>query len=499
MILSRHRGPGRFFATLLLVGVPPLLVLAALVALAPGAVERVGVWPVAIFIGLLAVAWSGIVAVAFAGYFGIAGPDASLLAAPGHAHGAGAGAETDAVAPIAATLAERNRQIALLAARARGSLHIDDPRAAVHHVVSTAREVTGDPVWALSVVSSTHAAIPAGVYGPDAEAGAAPIEDVHRWAATADRGDGSRGTRYVDGHWGAFVTVDVISNEEITAVLLAPRAGRPAPVGAESDLLALIGEYAAATIEHGMLLERVRAQAADLGRLATMQRDFLRGVTHDLQAPLTSIRALAAEASSTVADPETADDLAAISHQADRLGRMVGQLLAMSRLEGGALEPRQEVFRAEGVIRRAWRALHADRPLDLETSGVEHLTLADPDRFEQVIWALLDNAVRYSPAGSPVEVRVAGRFDGDRLVSRIEVRDHGIGLSDEDRTRAFERFYRSDRARAVAPNGSGIGLHTAAGLIAAMSGSIALEAAGGGGTRVTIELPAEEAQLHEGG
>src|SRR5690606_17554077 len=100
-------------------------------------------------------------------------------------------------------------------------------------------------------------------------------------------------------------------------------------------------------------------------------------------------------------------DLDTISHQADRLRRMVGQLLIASRLEAGAFTPGQEVFAVPPIIERTWAALRADRPFELVVEGSPHLAVADQDRLEQVIWALLDNAVKYSPPASAISVRVA--------------------------------------------------------------------------------------------
>ena len=81
---------------------------------------------------------------------------------------------------------------------------------------------------------------------------------------------------------------------------------------------------------------------------------------------------------------------------------MVSQLLVASRLEVGAITPAQEVFHAQPVIRRTWAALRADRTFDLVDDGPPHLVVADEDRFEQVLWAVLDNAVKYSQPGSHV-------------------------------------------------------------------------------------------------
>jgi signal transduction histidine kinase len=119
--------------------------------------------------------------------------------------------------------------------------------------------------------------------------------------------------------------------------------------------------------------------------------------------------------------------------------------------------------------------------------GAAHLAVADPDRLEQVLWALFDNAVKYSPAGSPIDIRIAPV--GDQLA--ITVRDRGAGMDDATRGQAFEQFYRSDRARKLAPDGSGVGLYAARGLIEAMGGSIGIESRIGEGTAITLRIPAE--------
>ena len=246
-------------------------------------------------------------------------------------------------------------------------------------------------------------------------------------------------------------------------------------------------------MEHALLVEQLRAQTEELNRMASVQSDFLRGVTHDLQTPLTRVSALAAEVGEQPQLSEASRaDLETISHQADRLRRMVAQLLVASRLEVGALQPAQEVFRVEPIVQRTWDALRAGRPFQLEVAGIPHLVVADPDRFEQVLWALLDNAVKYSPAGSAVAVRLSGdRAAARELQSVIQIRDEGSGMDEEAQARAFEQFYRSETARRLAPDGSGVGLYAARGLVEAMGGTIEIASRLGGGTTVTLTLPAE--------
>jgi signal transduction histidine kinase len=115
------------------------------------------------------------------------------------------------------------------------------------------------------------------------------------------------------------------------------------------------------------------------------------------------------------------------------------------------------------------------------------LAVGDPDRLEQVLWAVLDNAVKYSPPGSPIGVRVEGAGDW----REIAVSDQGRGMAPEVRDRAFDQFFRAEEARKSAPDGSGIGLYAARGLVEAMGGTIDIDSTPGSGTTVRVRLPAE--------
>ena len=255
-----------------------------------------------------------------------------------------------------------------------------------------------------------------------------------------------------------------------------------------------MGQHAGIALEHSLLYAKVRSQADELHRLASVQADFLRGVTHDLQTPLTSIGALAAELQANDSMPEAARaDLESIGHQAERLRRMVGQLLVASRLEAGAFTPQQEVFAVEPLVERTWTALRANRPFDTAVEGPPHLAVADPYRLEQVLWAVLDNAIKYSPAGSPISVHISA---GDGRLE-ISVTDRGMGMDATTQGRAFEQFYRSENARKLAPDGSGVGLYAARGIMEAMDGSIEVASTLGAGTNVTLALPAELSGLAE--
>lgn len=485
----------RIFLVLLIVALPPLLLLSLLFAFGDGLVQRLGQGTTLLVVALAAVGWAAVVSLITSRSFGRDLESLIQLAERGPSDDP---ASSAAERRLALALDERNHQLGELAAYVREAPITENAAVVARRVVAAVRSVTANPTWSFAVLgTSAPEDLKPGVYEADEHDAVEPIGELHRWASVADE-ENTSGVRYSDGPWGAFVIVDIGEEDLVHGVLIAPWQGRPEPSAAERELLLLIAQHAALALEHALLYARVRRQAEELDRMADIQRDFLRGITHDLQTPLTSIRAVASElrAAPDLAD-SAVDDLAVIEQQADRLRRMVAQLLAMSRLEAGALEPRIDVVRVEPLVRRTWTALHSDREFQLRSEGVAHLAIADADRLEQVLWALLDNALKYSHGNSPIEVRIAGLpTDSGQLASVIDVRDHGVGMDRLTRGRAFEQFYRSEVARQMVPDGSGIGLYAAAGLMRAMGGSIGVEEpADGGGTLLRLTLPAEA--IHE--
>ncbi|HEX6474926.1 MAG TPA: HAMP domain-containing sensor histidine kinase [Candidatus Limnocylindria bacterium] len=481
------------------VAIPPLVGLAALFYFARDWVASVGVGTTLLLAALAGALWAVVVAVV--GSRIIAADLRSMveLAERGAPEGEGGTESLSAVQRrLATALDERNRQIASLAEAVGAAPISAAPVEVAASVVGIARQATHDPTWQLAVLRSANAELlPLGVYGDDPSATPEPLADLHRWAALAEAGaeppDRARG-RHAIGPWGAFVVIDASASDELSAILLAAWEGRAEPTPSELDLFGLIGLQAGTAIDHALLYARVRSQADELNRLAAIQSDFLRGVTHDLQTPLTSIRALAAElGQSSTLDNAARADLDSIVHQAERLRRMVSQLLVASRLEVGAVTPSQEVLKAEPIVRRTWDALRADRRFELVDEGPAHLLVADPDRLEQVLWAVLDNAVKYSQPESQVTVRLSAvpGERGDGMVARIAVTDEGAGMDAETREKAFEQFYRSADARRLAPDGSGVGLYAARGLMRAMGGDVGIESRLGVGSTLILSLPAE--------
>lgn len=471
----------RVFVALLIAALPPVLFLVGAVLLTGTMLPDADVEIVSLLVVVGATAWWAILAVIYAR--SLSEDIRSFLAVA--EHGDFREADQGAAHRLAELLDERNRQVATLAEQARNIAIDDEPQAVVTSIVSAVRRVMRDPTWRCAVLTSdTPDLLRPGIYHGREEGWAVePVGELERWASVAE---GTHGR--VDGPWGAFSVIHLTTTRSLRAILYAPWEGRAEPTAAEVDLRELVGQHAGTALEHSLLYATVRLQAAELDRLTSVQADFLRGVTHDLQTPLTSIGALATELGANQELPESARaDLDSITHQADRLRRMVAQLLIASRLETGAYTPQQEVFGIEPLVERTWRALRSDRPFEMRVDGRPHLAIGDPDRVEQVLWAVLDNALKYSPPGSPIAVQI--RPDGGGL--SITVTDHGMGMDPVAAARAFEQFYRADRARSVAPDGSGVGLYAARGLVEAMSGTITIDSTLGRGTSVTVTLPAE--------
>ncbi len=482
----------RVFVSLLVAVLPPIVLLVATLLLTETILHQADPDLVAVIVVVGTIVWAAILAIFFTG--GLADEFRAFIALAERGEQAPDAAPGDAYRQLATSLDERNRQVSTLAEQASLVPIDDDPQAVVPALVSAVRTVMRDPTWRCAVLVSDYGdLLPAGVYhGRDETVPVGEISELERWASASET---DVPVRHIEGPWGAFAVVDIAVSERLRAILYAPRQGRPAPTPAETALLSLVGQHAGTALEHSLLYARVRAQANELNRLAAIQADFLRGVTHDLQTPLTSIAAVATELRATDGMPPSAHtDLETITHQAERLRRMVGQLLVASRLEAGVVTPRQEVFALQPLIERTWAALRSNRPFELTVRGEPHLVVADPDRTEQVMWALFDNAVKYSPEGSVIAVAVE---PGDGHL-RVSVVDHGTGMDAETRASAFDQFYRSDRARALAPDGSGVGLYAAHGLVEAMGGTIQIKSELGSGTTMIVTLPAEEANAEAG-
>jgi two-component system sensor histidine kinase MprB len=234
------------------------------------------------------------------------------------------------------------------------------------------------------------------------------------------------------------------------------------------------------------MLDALEGTMAALDSSLHAQRQLVADASHELRTPLTSLRTnievLRAPDGLTAAQRrELLDD---VSTQLDELGGLVGDLIEIARGEDRRLEP-QDVRLDELVAEVVERRRRYSRELDFETTLEPTVVEGAPDRLERAVANLLDNAAKFSPPGSLVEVALEG--------GELSVRDHGRGIDPVDLPHVFDRFYRSAAARAVP--GSGLGLAIVRQTTEAHGGSIRAEPAEGGGTVFTLSLPAQKPVL----
>lgn len=238
--------------------------------------------------------------------------------------------------------------------------------------------------------------------------------------------------------------------------------------------------------EVGDLARAFNQMAAELAEVDRVRRDFVANASHELRTPIGALRALMENVVDGVEDADR-DTTTRMLMQVERLGRLVDQLLDLSRLESGSVPFSPRPVIVGDVVETVVRDARLTEPsVVFRTSGDMEATVhGDADRIQQVVGNLVDNAARHSPAGGVVGVEIAG---GDGRV-RISVTDAGPGISPEDAERVFERFYRADTAR-PADGGVGLGLAIARWIVDLHGGEIRVEQADRPGCRMVVELNA---------
>jgi two-component system sensor histidine kinase KdpD len=258
---------------------------------------------------------------------------------------------------------------------------------------------------------------------------------------------------------------------------------------AEGRMLASFALQAALVVEQARS-EEAWAKARALEATDRLRRALLNSVSHDLRTPLASVLASASsllDPSVPLDEQERTQFLRTIEEEANRLARLVANLLDMSRIEAGAVDPRlAEVWLPDvvnPVVQRV-RQTPSEQIIAVDVPESLPSVLVDPVRLEQVLANVLDNARRYAGSGL---VRIDGRPVGAGVELRIV--DHGPGIPQGEQERIFSHFYRLDNPARRA-GGTGLGLAICRGLLEAMGGHIWVETAPGGGAAFVLRLPA---------
>jgi signal transduction histidine kinase len=280
----------------------------------------------------------------------------------------------------------------------------------------------------------------------------------------------------------------------LMARLLALGMTRPLRDMARASARMAHGEYGqrvdtTSRDEVGELAAAFNRMSAELAQVERLRRELVANVSHELKTPISALRAHLENLLDGVERPDRAT-LQVMLAQSERLSRLVEQLLDLSRLESGDIPFDRGEVDVRELVQQVVSELHVgtqgrvrvaeDIPDDLPAAW------ADRERLHQVVFNLLDNAVRFTPAGGTVTVSA----EAERGRVRVHVRDTGPGIPPGHLPHVFERFYRVEQARSRGDGGTGIGLAIARSIIEAHGGTIWAESEAGSGSVFSFDVPA---------
>lgn len=420
-----------------------------------------------------------------------------------------------AIGRLAAREAERAREAGARAREAETLFTIsrllataDDLRAAAPGIAARlASEARLERVRIVRVVGSRElvladSGIPARLDRPGWILLRTPGDEPARWVRTHPQRlsggrDAERGTdRGLDRELDETVLYRVKIEAEgavLGLVLGARRRADGLPDPGETRLLSLAADQIALAIRREQLARE--ATDAEIARRSDdLKSALVDSVSHDLRTPLASIRAAAGALLDPAMDWPDADRRAAaatIDAEAERLDRLVRNLLDLGRIEAGALRPHLEVFELadliEPVLGRA-RAALGDRPITVELPADLPPVRVDGVLFGEVLANLLENAARYAPPPAPL--RIAGRPGTTGRVVELDIEDGGPGVGETNLPRLFRKFERLDQSPVGGRRGMGIGLSVVHGMMVVMNGQASAERSDLGGLRVRLTMDA---------
>jgi signal transduction histidine kinase len=239
--------------------------------------------------------------------------------------------------------------------------------------------------------------------------------------------------------------------------------------------------------EVGELARAFNAMATELATVDRMRRDLVANVSHELRTPISALQARLENLVDGVEDPRP-ELLRSMLDQTERLGRLVSQLLDLSRLESGVVPLRRDDLDVASVLDAvaAEARLHAPgRQIEIAVTPADLGLRADPDRIHQVLANLTANALQFGPAERPVRLE-ANQVDGHVVLA---VTDEGPGVGEADADRIFERFYRADAARPGTAGGAGLGLSIARWIVDLHQGQISVDGGRTTGCTMVVRLP----------
>lgn len=225
-------------------------------------------------------------------------------------------------------------------------------------------------------------------------------------------------------------------------------------------------------------------------KLENARREFVANVSHELRTPITTIKSYAETLIDMAENEEDVQFVKVIDSEADRMARIVTDLLALSKLDNSSYKMDKNVFdlseMTKGVVdKMKLDARHHGLEIFYKKDGDTSRFFGDRDKMERVVTNIVSNAVKYTPEGGRIKVVCGAKY----AEAYITVEDNGIGIPKADLPRIFERFYRVDKARSRESGGTGLGLAIAKELCEMHGGKIKIDSEEKKGTKVTITLP----------
>ncbi|WP_037463954.1 sensor histidine kinase [Shimazuella kribbensis] len=239
----------------------------------------------------------------------------------------------------------------------------------------------------------------------------------------------------------------------------------------------------------GELVESVNQMAIELSKMEKMRKEFIANVSHEIQSPLTSIHGFAQTLRNSQLSPENRIHyLDIIESESVRLSKMSDSLLRLASLEADTMKFEPEIYRLDKQLRSIILACEpqwSDKNMNMDIMLEELEIRADKDMMGQIWINLIHNSIKFTPKGGNMSIAI--RQDGEDIVGVIS--DTGIGISQEDQIYIFERFFKTDRSRKPANQGSGLGLSIVKKMVDMHKGKITVESKLGLGSTFTVTLP----------
>jgi two-component system sensor histidine kinase KdpD len=383
----------------------------------------------------------------------------------------------------AETARERERRTGALYGMSRELAAIRDQREIVATAARHVRDTFGAPALFLLPDDTRHLQVPVGMP-------AYPLDDkeqsVATWVFEHGRIAGA-GTDTLPGAQGLYLPL-VASSGTIGVLGLRPDDPKRFQDPAVQQLLETFSAQAAVALERAVLAERAQREQVEI-EAERLRTSLLSSLSHDLRTPLGAITGAASsllEDRANVSEATRRSLLETILEESQRMSRLIGNLLDMIRVESGALQVQKEWQPLEEPVGVALIRLEdrlRDHPVTVTLPPDLPLVPLDSVLIEQVLINLLENAAKYTPPGTPIEISAAAT-DG---VVRVDVADRGPGLPPGEEARVFEKFYRAPSAAAA--GGVGLGLTICRGIVTAHGGRIWAENRAGGGALFRFTLP----------